>query len=187
MNLLDRFILTLYSFALLILSLVFMAVTLNLIPFMWVQWVIEDLYHSTSYSILYTLAGVIFFLVSLRFLFSGLLGARKEPRSQTIRRGNEFGETEITLDTLESLATRSAKKVRGIRDLKTRVRPFEGGAVIKIRTYVDGDVPIQPLIEQVQQNVKEQVELISGVHIHEVTVLVSDIYKGNAPRGRRVE
>lgn len=187
MNLLDRFILTLYSFALLILSLVFIAVTLNLIPFIWVQWVIDDLYHPTPYSIIYTLVGVIFFLVSLRFLFSGLSGKQKEPRSQTIRSNNEFGETEITLDTLESLATRAAKKVRGIRDLKTRVRPFEGGAVIKIRTYVDGDVPIPPLVEQVQHNVKEQVELISGVHIHEVTVLVSDVYKGNAPRGRRVE
>lgn len=151
------------------------------------QWVIDDLYHPTPYSIIYTLVGVIFFLVSLRFLFSGLSGKQKEPRSQTIRSNNEFGETEITLDTLESLATRAAKKVRGIRDLKTRVRPFEGGAVIKIRTYVDGDVPIPPLVEQVQHNVKEQVELISGVHIHEVTVLVSDVYKGNAPRGRRVE
>jgi uncharacterized alkaline shock family protein YloU len=186
-NLLDRFILTLYSLSLLILSLVFIAITLNLIPFHWVQWVMDDIYHSTRYSLLYTLAGVIFFIVSLRFLFSGLLGGRKEPHPKAIRRGNEFGATEITLDTLESLATRAAKTVRGIRELKTYVRPYEDGAMIKVRTYVDGEVPIPSLIEQVQQNIKEHVEQISGVRVYEVTVLVSDVYKGNAPKGRRVE
>lgn len=187
MNLLDRFILTLYSFALLVLSLLFMVVTLNLIPFVWVQSFLEGLYSSTNLSILSFVVGAIFFLVSLRFLFAGSLGGLRSSQPQAVRSSNEFGDMEITLDTLESLAIRAAKRVRGVRELKARVRSLESGASVKVRTFVDGDIPIPALIEQVQQSIKEHVEQISGVHIIEVTVLVSDVYKGNAPKGRRVE
>lgn len=188
MNLLDRFILTLYSLSLLVLSLLFMAVTVNLVPFSLVQGVFEGIYTSTPYSIICFVVGAIFFIVSLRFLFAGVLGNRTSSKSNTVRTSSEFGEMEISLDTLESLATRAAKRVRGVRDLKTRVRPIEGGAaIIKVRTFVEGDVPIPALTEQVQRNIKEHVESISGVTVQEVTVLVADVYKGNAPRGRRVE
>jgi uncharacterized alkaline shock family protein YloU len=187
-NLFDRFILTLYSLALVVVSLFVMATSLNLISYEYVMAIIEEMYSSSRTSLIYFAAAAIFFLISVKFLFTSLRGAGRQPAPPAVRSTTEYGDVRITIDTLESLAAHAAKKVRGIRDLKAKVRPEENGTSVHIKVTVDGDTPIPVLVEQVQQGVKQHVESIAGVVISEVTVLVSEVAQANTgTRVRRVE
>ncbi|WP_027417571.1 alkaline shock response membrane anchor protein AmaP [Aneurinibacillus terranovensis] len=189
MNLFDRFVLTLYSLALVVISLFVMAMSLNLISYQWIVNGIEDVYSSTQTSLIYFVAAVIFLIISVKFLLTSLRGSgqRRDAASHTVRKPTELGDVRITLETLESLALHAARRVRGVRDLKVKIRPEESGTFVHVRTLVDGETPIPDLIAQVQQKIKEHVESIAGITITEVTVTVTDVASGAGGRVRRVE
>lgn len=189
MNLFDRFILTLYSLALVVISLFVMATSLNLISAEYITSAIEEIYSSSEVGLTYFAAAAIFFLISLKFLFTSVRGGGGRTRTPaSVRNTTEYGDVQITLDTIENIAVQAARRVRGIRDLKARVRSEEGRTSIHMKVTVDGETPIPGLVEQVQQITKERVETIAGLVISEVTVLVSEVAQpGNGARVRRVE
>ncbi|GEN32821.1 MULTISPECIES: alkaline shock response membrane anchor protein AmaP [Aneurinibacillus] len=189
MNLFDRFILTLYSLALVVISLFVMATSLNLISSTYITDAIEEIYASSQVGLVYFAAAAIFFLISLKFLFTSVRGGGERTHAKaSVHSPTEYGDVRITLDTIESIAVNSARRIRGIRDLKARVRAEENKTSIHVKVTVDGETPIPGLAEQVQQIIKERVETIAGLMISEVTVLVSEVAQpGTGARVRRVE
>lgn len=181
MNLFDRFILTLYSMALTIISVFLIALSLRLVPIQIVENAVYGLYASNQISIVYLVAAIIFLVISLRFLTYGF---RRKRQSPFIAQRGEIGEIRITLDTIESITSRSSRKVRGVKELKAKVRPTETGAVIHLKVSVDGETSIPQLTEDLQKNVKHDVEQIAGIHVDTVTVLVSDVVKTQVTRAR---
>lgn len=189
MNLFDRFILTLYSLALVVISLFVMATSLNLISSTYITNAIEEIYTSSQVGLIYFACAAIFFLISLKFLFTGMrVRAEKGRAGVSVHSPTEYGDVRITLDTIESIACTAARRIRGIRDLKARVRAEENKTSIHVKVTVDGETPLPGLVEQVQQVIKERVETIAGLSIAEVTVLVSEVAQpGGGARVRRVE
>ena len=127
--------------------------------------------------------GLLLFLLSLRLLFSVM----RRPKGEGVDRLTEFGYIRISLDTLESIAQRAARGVKGIRDLTARVRfssdsPSSVGIGLKIT--VDGETPILLLSEELQRTVKKQVEEIAGVEVNQVSVLVKDTFQPERSRIR---
>jgi uncharacterized alkaline shock family protein YloU len=188
-NLFDRFILTLYSLALVVVSLFVMAASLNLVPYQLVIASIDGMYSSSQISLTYLIAAIIFLIISLKFLFTSLRGrgSRQEASGLSVRKPTEHGDVRITVETLESLAVHAARKVRGVKELKVKVRPEESGTFIRVRTLVDGETPIPALVEQVQQKIKEHLENVAGVEIADITVVVADVASSAGRRVRRVE
>jgi uncharacterized alkaline shock family protein YloU len=188
-NLFDRLILTLYSLALIVISLFVMATSLNLISSDYIANAIEEIYSSSQVGLTYFVAAAIFFLISLKFLFTSVRG--RGERSHTggsVHSPTEYGDVKITLETIESIAVSAARRIRGIRDLKARVRTGDNKTSIHVKVTVDGETSIPSLVEQVQQVIKERVETIAGLAISEVTVLVSEVAQpGTGARVRRVE
>lgn len=189
MNLFDRFILTLYSLALVVISLFVMATSLNLISSTYITSAIEEIYTSSQVGMIYFVAAAIFFLISLKFLFTSVRARGDRGRAGvSVHNPTEYGDVRITLETIESIATAAARRIRGIRDLKARVRAEENKTSIHVKVTVDGETPIPGLVEQVQQVTKERVETIADLAIAEVTVLVSEVAQpGTGARVRRVE
>lgn len=163
MGVLDRFLLFLFSLAVALLSILTGAQIFGYD--MWNQLV-------SGYP-LETFAGaLVLFLISLRFLFFRR-GASKEP--QAITHKTEHGDVRISLQTLENLADRAARLVKGVSDLKTKVRPSEAGIRIAIRVSVDPDLDIPQITTSVQQKVKDYVESTAGITVQNVAVYVNDI------------
>lgn len=190
MNLFDRFILTLYSLALVVISLFVMAAGLNLISSVYIETAITEMYTSSQVGLIYFATAAVFFLISLKFLFSSMRGGRvsRSHTAPSVQRSNEYGNVQITVETLESLATHAARRIRGIRDLKARIAVRENGTAVHMKVAVDGETPIPDLTQQIQQAVKERIETIAGVELTEVTVLVAEVAQpGSGSRIRRVE
>jgi uncharacterized alkaline shock family protein YloU len=187
-NLFDRFILTLYSLALVVISLFVMAAGLNLISSDYITDTINEIYSSSEVGLAYFAAAAIFLLISLKFLFTSVRGEGRARTPASVHNPTEYGDVQITLDTIESIAMNAARHIRGIRDLKAHVRAEENRTSIHVKVAVDGETPIPGLVEQVQQTIKERVETIAGLGISKVTVLVSEVAQpGSGARVRRVE
>lgn len=185
MNLFDRFILTIYSFALIVLSCMAIGVTSGLIPADYVRPYIEQIFAGTQPA--YLITAIIFLIVSLRFFFSSF--RRQKPKTEKgIRQRSDLGEVNITLQTIQTIAERAARRIKGVRDLKTAVKVLESGNTITLRVSVDGETPLPDLTQRLQYDVKEQVESIAGVAIAEVIVIVTEVAQAdNYTVRRRVE
>ncbi|GAX90911.1 alkaline shock response membrane anchor protein AmaP [Effusibacillus lacus] len=168
MGALDRILLGLFALAVAFLSVLMGAQVLGQ------DW-LYDMY--THYPLEFLAAAAVLFLVALRFVFIRT-GASKEPLA--IVHKTEHGDVRISVQTLESLAERAARLVRGVSDLKTKVRPSEVGVRVAIRISVDPDLDIPQITSSVQQKVKDYVESTSGVNVQNIVVYVNDLSKSQA-------
>jgi uncharacterized alkaline shock family protein YloU len=172
MNLFDRFILTIYSFALIVLSCIMIVATSG--------WFSPDVFRPyvdqmlAGTNLAYLIVAILFLIVSLRFFFSSFRSS-KPKESRGIRQRSDLGEINITIQTIQAIAERAARQVKGIRDLKTAVKVLDSGTMITLRVSVDGETPFPELTSKLQTDVKEHVERITGLLITEVVVIVTEV------------
>lgn len=189
MNLFDRIILTIYSLALIVASVIAIGISSRLVPSEWVEGIVQNMYGvEPGMNIPYLVVSIIFLVISVRFFVSGLTMSRSRAQ-EAIRQRGEFGDVNISLDAIRSIAERAARKVRGVRDLKTVVRTLENGTFIFLMVGVDGETPLPDLSLRLQHDVKEQVEAVAGVDVTEVTVNVVEVVSNDqvSVRARRVD
>lgn len=189
LNLFDRFILTLYSLALTILSVIVMAVTIQLIPYQVALANLEAVYNVGNFRYTYFAVALIFFLISIKFLFQGFRfrDKRGKAKKDAIAQHTEIGQVRITNQTLDSIILKAARRVRGVREAKNTVITDETGTTIVLKLAVDGETPIPKIVEEAQKNVKEQVEKIVGVEARQVDVKITEVAQQTSPRLSRVE
>lgn len=186
MNLFDRFILTIYSFALLVLSFAAIGVMLQLVPM--------DIFSALTYrmttpglNVPYLIVAGIFVLISIRFFLTAFAGKKKREEKAILQR-SDIGEVRISFTTVKSIAERVARKVKGVRDLKTTVKIKDQRNTIHLHVIVDGETPIPDMTAKMQADVKNQVEAITGIDIAEVAVVISEVAgTTNSTARRRVE
>jgi uncharacterized alkaline shock family protein YloU len=118
----------------------------------------------------------VFLLVSIFFLFYRSRRGREGREPLAVTHKLENGDVKITYDTLEQLATRAAYKLRGVQDLKTRVRVNEGGAlVIAVKFAIEADLDIPKTTAELQSSVKDYIEATAGLPVEQVTVYVTQL------------
>lgn len=129
-----------------------------------------DIYNSWPFALM---AVAVFFL-ALWVLF---LSLRPVERSRTIDHQGELGEYRISFEALENMVLQATRDIKGVRDTRTRLALKEGGLVIDLRIGTLPDLKVPELVEEIQRNVREYVQQISGVDVAEVKVLVENISK----------
>ncbi|MGC5324418.1 alkaline shock response membrane anchor protein AmaP [Brevibacillus sp. SYSU BS000544] len=185
MNLFDRFILTLYSFALLVISFLVLAVMLQLVP-LDIMYQLHYNITTPGYNLPYIIAVVIFILISFRFFLTAFTSGKKKKDDKAIYSRSDIGEISISLSTIRSITERVAHKIKGVRELKTIVSAKDMRNTITLLVTVDGETPIPDMTAKLQADVKTQVEAITGIEIAEVAVKVTEVAPiNNAPSVRR--
>ncbi|RKD25579.1 hypothetical protein BEP19_01140 [Ammoniphilus oxalaticus] len=190
MNLFDRFILTLYSLALTIVSVVVMAVTVQIVPYRLVLENLQAVYSVGNIRYTYFTVAFIFFLISLKFLFQGfrVRGKRDSKTGKAaIAQNTEIGQVRISTNTLDSIILKATRRVRGVREAKSTVTTDETGTTILLQVAVDGETSIPTIVEETQKNVKEQVEKIVGIEVRQIDVKITEVAQQASTRLSRVE
>lgn len=187
MNLFDRLILSLYSLALTILSIIVIAAALNLIPYELVQSNILAVYEAENMRYAYLGAAIVFFLISLKFLLQGFRRGKDRSQAEAISQRTDIGHVSITVNTIESVALKAARKVRGVREVKSIIRSDDTGTSILMKASVDGETPVPTIVEEIQRGVKDQVESIIGMAIKQVDVKITEVAQQPSTRLSRVE
>lgn len=181
MKLFDRFILALYSLILIVVSIIVMAVSLQVFPYQTLERVISSIYEYREVQLAYLIVSFIILLMSLRFF---VYGYKRQKKTPSIVQPGELGDVRISLDTIESIALKASRRVSGIREIRAKVEPSDNGTMIHVKATVDGQTPIPQLSDELQKHIKHDIQEIAGIHVEKVTVMISDVNKTQAARAR---
>lgn len=177
-KIIDKLLLFVYSLAVL-----FLAVLGFAIVFEWIQpsRVNALLFEASVNSAILTVSTILF-LISLRFLYISLRRSRNQTGS--IDQRTDFGDIRISLETVENLSLKAASRIRGVKDLRSRVRVTDSGLEIQLRTVIDGETSIPQLTEDMQRGVTEHVQEVTGIPVSQVTVYVANVIQTQTFKAR---
>jgi uncharacterized alkaline shock family protein YloU len=123
-------------------------------------------------------AGVLL-LISLTVIFRSF---QQKPPMQAIIRSTLLGEIRITLPALENLVVRAANQVKGVRDVKPKIKSTPEGVTIFLRVTVSPDIEIPTISIELQDTVKSYVKTTAGIEVLELGLLVENITRESHPR-----
>ncbi|WP_017815281.1 MULTISPECIES: alkaline shock response membrane anchor protein AmaP [Paenibacillus] len=175
-KIMDRLLLFIYSLSIGILSVLAILLLSGQVP-MELDYRNEQTLYITVIAV-----AVILFLLSIRFFYVSIRTERGHLNA--VHQRTEFGDIQISLETIENMALKAAERTRGVRDVKTRVRVVESGLEIMIRAIVDGEHSIPGLSEEMQKSIQKQIEDITGIPVSSVAVYIANIVQSPAFKSR---
>ncbi len=175
-KILDRLLLFIYSLSIAILSVAAILKLSGVLPSNW----IDDSDYRVFISTIVVL--VVLFLLSIRFFY---ISIRKDRNSvPSIDQRTEFGDIQISVETIENLCLKAASKVRGVRDLKVRVKVNQAGITIEIRAVVDGEFSIPVLSADIQKQVHDYLQETTGIPVSDVSVFIANVAQSPSFKSR---
>lgn len=177
MKLVDRVLLTIYSFLIGVFTLLLILTPFSTWAFNWTSYLLKMYSSNWQNSII----PLLFLGTSIRFLFSGIKNNNKG-KSQAVVRHTNFGEVNISLQAIEGMAQKSARTVPGLRDIKAVAHNIDDGVVIEINALALSDVNIPESSTKIQQGIKEYIEECTGVNVREIKVKINNL--ANQSKGR---
>lgn len=168
MGIIDRIILTVYTFLLAFLSLGVILLALNLISLDLVWTSISMLKGQWEAA----LVGLLFFMISIRLLLAGLRSRRNKG---TIAHHTAIGDVHITLEAVKNLVEKTARHTRGVRGVKVLVEQQEQGLKVVIRAVVSPESNVPTVGSEIQRRVQEYIKSTVGVELVDVHVFVENI------------
>ncbi|GIO91932.1 hypothetical protein J31TS3_31590 [Paenibacillus lactis] len=175
-KIMDRLLLFIYSLSIGVISVVAILLLSGAVP-----------YHLTfAQEQQLVLAGIIIaavlFLLSIRFFYISV--RRDRSTLNSIDQRTEFGDIQISVETIENLCLKAASKVRSVKDLKSRIKVSQSGLEIAIRAVVDGEESIPALTTEVQKQVHDFVEETTGIPVSSVSVYIANVVQAPSFKSR---
>lgn len=168
MGILDRIILTIYTFLLTVLSLGVILLSLRLIPLKWVWTSIDQIYGHWEAGLI----GAVFFLVSVRLL---LAGVRSQRSRHAILHHTDLGDVHISIHSIENLVEKTARHTRGIRNVNVAVGYGKQGLEVDIKAVVSPDSNIPAVTRELQQRIYDAIKNTVGVDTVDIRINVKNI------------
>ncbi len=105
----------------------------------------------------------------------GLKGNKDKGRITYLIQRSDYGEINISSETIVGLTESVSNKFSGIRNIKTKVDILEGQLYICLKGEVSPEIDITETTKELQNKVKEHVEKCTGVNVNEVKVVISNV------------
>jgi uncharacterized alkaline shock family protein YloU len=178
----DRLLLFLNSIVIIVISCILILVSIHWIMYSETSRFVTSIYENTEAATAVIIIAVIFILINLRFFYIAV--RRSSSNAPSIDQRTEFGNIQISIDTVQNLSLKAASRIRGVKDLKSKVRVNADGLEITIRSIIDGESSIPALTEEMQRAVKEHVEEITGIPVATVSVYVANVIQAHSYKSR---
>ncbi|CCQ96001.1 conserved hypothetical protein [[Clostridium] ultunense Esp] len=174
MSIIDRIILTLLSLCLIAFSIIMI-----LFPFEQIRFLSTDninyLLEGVKGNYICTGIGLAVLLLSLRTLILGVKVGADKPRTTYLVQRTDYGEINISSETIVGLVETVSNKFTGIKNITTKVDIVEGQIFVNLKGEVYPEIDIPETTKGLQNKVKEHIENCTGVNVNEVKVIISNI------------
>lgn len=178
----EKLLLFIFSISFLVLSLLTLLIGLGFFKYDVLLAVTNLLDESGDFRISVIVFSGLFIILSFFFMIKSLKYNHVNSFSNI---HSEIGEIKISTDTLENLASKVSAKINGVKEQKVRVKLEENGSVIVVaKIYVDGETPIPQISEQIQFQVKENIQNIAGIDVGQVHVIVANVGPSSQKKSR---
>ncbi len=171
MGIIDRIVLSIYTFCLAIFSGLMILVA---IAPEWLQvhvW-LEELLLTGRGRVIMGLVGGAFFVVSVRLI---VFAFSRQGGGQPVIYESSMGEVHISLEAVESLVKKTARSVKGVRDMKAVITHAEDGLRAHLTGTVSPEISIPEVSEEIQSAVRQYVKRVVGVEMAEVRIDIENI------------
>lgn len=172
MGLFDRIILALYTFCLAFLSLGVIIIGLQVVPLDVFQRELFYLYGRWDFAFI----GLVFFIVSLRLLFSGL--SLRQRRAAGIVKAGKMGELRISFEAIHHMVQYVVYQIQGIQDIRTKVNNTPEGVLLHLELVISPGTNLSAITLEVQEKVKEYIETMVDIPVKEVQVSIGCVSNG---------
>ncbi|MFC7681923.1 alkaline shock response membrane anchor protein AmaP [Paenibacillus sp. GCM10028914] len=172
----DRLLLFIYSLSIGVISIVAILLLSGAIPY--------DLTYNQEQRLYLAaiIVAAVLLLLSIRFFYISI--RRDRTVTNSIDQRTEFGDIQISVETIENLCLKAASRVRGVKDLKSRIKVSQAGLEIAIRAVVDGEESIPTLTTEVQKQVHDFVEDTTGIPVSNVSVYIANVVQAPSFKSR---
>ena len=176
MKFLERFALVIYSYIIILLSVV-----LSLLVFNWIDFdVVTDMIYALvtgAVSSKITLGvSVVFILLSIKCIFFDERSKEKVKEAQGILLKNENGQLMISKETIDNMVKNAVAGFENVKECNTRIDVnSENQLRITLFLVVNENVVIKELASNLQRKVKEDVKRVSDLEVEEVNVKVTSL------------
>jgi len=177
----DRVALTIYTISLAIISGLMIVIAVApkwLQPEIWVERALAE----PRGQVLIGLIGGAFFAVSIRLIFFAF---KRQGGGQPVIYETAAGEVSISLEAVESLVKKTARSIKGVRDMRAVITHGKDGLHADLVGTVSPDISIPEVSEEIQSSVRQYVKRVVGVEMTEVKIEIENIAADG--RSRRLD
>ncbi len=103
------------------------------------------------------------------------MALRMKREEKTIIHQTQYGEIRIAVSAVESLSLRACKKIKGVKDAHVGVRADLTGLDLFIEVTVVPDLSVPQISEEIKTKVDEYIFETVGIRVNSVKVLVTKI------------
>ena len=123
----------------------------------------------------YSLAGILFFFISLRIFLLSIKGNHKEVKTSYLIKRNEYGEVIINSHTIVGLVENIVDDYSSINNIKTTVNLVGGQIEIDMVGDVLPESNIPAVTMELQHIVKEHIENTTGAVVRALKVTITNV------------
>ena len=176
MKFLERFTLIVYSFIILLLSVILTLLIFNWIDFSIVTEMVKALITGDLSSKITLGISIIFILLSIKCMFFDEKSKEKVKETQGVLLKNENGQLMISKESIDNMVKNTVMGFDNIKHCNTKVDVnSENQLRITLFLSVYENVVIKELASSLQRKVKEDVKRISDLEVEEVNVKVTSL------------
>lgn len=176
MKFLERFTLIVYSFVILLLSVILSLLIFNWIDFDVVTEMAKALITGDLSSKIALGVSVVFILLSIKCIFFDENSKEKEKETQGVLLRNENGQLMISKESIDNMVKNTVMGFEQIIQCNTKIDVnSENQLRITLFLVVNEGVVIKELASSLQRKIKEDVKRVSDLEVEEVNVKVTSL------------
>ncbi len=173
MRILDKFISFVFSIVIIVLAMTVILVSVNAVNYAVVEGLLTNYVFNDLYKMTVILISVLFVLAGLKVtVFSSTLstGGKKNIYVNTPN-----GKIQIAQETIEGIAQNVISNYSEVKDVKAAMTKAKKGINLYMGLLVYENTNITNIVTRIQDEVKEQIESTTGVHVYNVDVKVRNV------------
>ena len=179
MKFLERFTLIIYSFVVLLLSVILSLLIFNWIDFEIVTEMIKALITGDLSSKITLGISIVFILLSIKCMFFDEKSKEKVRETQGILLKNENGQLMISRESIDNIVRNTVEGFDNVKQCNTRIDVnSENQLIITLLLVVNENVVIKELASTQQKKVKEDVKKVADLEVQEVNVKITSLQDG---------
>ena len=179
MKFLERFTLIVYSFIILLISVVLSLLIFNWIDFDVVMEMLKALVTGDLSSKITLGVSIVFILLSIKCMFFDEKSKERVKEAQGILLKNENGQLMISKESIDNMVKNAVASFDKVKQCNTKIDVnSENQLRITLFLVVGENVIIKELASSLQKKIKEEVKKISDLEVEEVNVKVTSLQDG---------
>ncbi len=176
MKILEKITLIIYSYVILIISILACLLVFGWVDIDLVGEIIKGAIASSTWGKVILGVSVVFILLSIKCIFFDSTSREQIKERQGVLLENESGKLMISKETIENLVNSVAKGFKSTEDVTTRVELDKDNNVkVYANLIVSADAVIKDLSANLQTSIKEKVKKATDLEVNEVNITVKKV------------